>query len=222
VGKTFDPVALPKHPTPATPPAVESAPTETALPAPVTTPPAPRPRRAAEAPVEVAAPVLAPEPAQAAGPPPEPAPAPAPEPAPEPPAPTPPPQEPPPPPPAPEPPPAAAAKASIGQGDSGAVFAMSVPNDPAENPQPDVDVTVGSTPLVGDAPPSDGTGVDVTVSPTTALRDLGTALRHFHTASARASAYPGLQSEIETRGSGGVPRHDSGSSGLWVAPPGGP
>jgi RNA polymerase sigma factor (sigma-70 family) len=221
VGKTFDPVALPKHPTPATPPAVPSpdvaaAPTETALP-PVTTPtPAPRPRRAAEAPVELAAPVLTPTPApsQAAAPPPEPAPAPAPapEPAPEPPAPTPPPQEPPPPPPAPEPPPAAAAKASVGQGDTGAVFAMSVPNDPADNPQPDVDVTVGSTPLVGDAPPSDGTGVDVTVSPTTALRDLGTALRHFHTASARAAAFPGLQPEIES----------FAGSVLWVAPPGGP
>ncbi|HEV8623886.1 MAG TPA: sigma-70 family RNA polymerase sigma factor [Acidimicrobiia bacterium] len=243
VGKTFDPVALPKHPTPASPPAVESAPTETALPAPVTTPaPAPRPRRAAEAPVELAAPVLTPAPSQAASPPPEPAPAPAPEPTPEPPAPTPPPEAPPPPPPpAPEPPPAAAAKASVGQGDTGAVFAMSVPNDPAQNPQPDVDVTVGSTPLVGDAPPSDGTGVDVTVSPTTRLRRAMEGVRHrlaregssvrpvpdgpavgFHTAAARAAAFPGLQPEIETRGSGGAPRNDSSGSGLWVAPPGGP
>jgi RNA polymerase sigma factor (sigma-70 family) len=174
VGKTYDPVAIPKHPAPATPPAV-SAPTEEALPAPVT--PAPTPsRRAAKAPVEIAAPVLAPvtpAPAQAASPAPEPAPAPgpAPEPAPEPaPPPAPPPEQPPPPPPpAPTPPPAAAGKASVGEGENGAVFALAVPNNPAENPQPDVDVTVGSTPLVGDAPPSEGTGVDVSVSPTTAL-----------------------------------------------------
>ncbi len=210
VGKTFDPVALPKHPTPPTPPAVEAAPTETALPAPVTAPtPKLKPRKAAEAPVELAAPVLAPEPTQAASPAPEPAPAPAPapEPAPEPPAPTPPPQEPPAPPPAPEPPPAAAAKASLGEGDTGAVFAMSVPNDPQENPQPDVDVTVGSTPLVGDAPPSDGTDVDVAVSPETALRDLP----HFHTAAARAAAFPGLQPEIES----------FASSEFWAQPTGG-
>ena len=223
VGKTFDPVALPKHPTPASPPAVESVPTETALPAPVTAPtPKPRTRKAAEVPVQLAAPVLTPEPAptQAAAPAPEPAPAPAPapEPAPEPPAPTPPPEEQPPPPPAPEPPPAAAAKTSVGEGDAGAVFAMSVPNDPAENPQPDVDITVGSTPLVGDAPPSEGTDVDVTVSPETSLREL----RHFHTASARAAAFPGLQPEIETRGSGGVPRNDSSGSGFGFSPPGGP
>jgi RNA polymerase sigma factor (sigma-70 family) len=177
IGKTFDPVALPKRPTPPAPPVVE-APTEEALPAPVTTPtPAPRPRRAAEAPVELAAPVLAPEPAQAAAPAPEPAPAPVPAPAapaPEPqPAPQPPVEPPPAPPPAPEPPPAAAAEASVGEGDAGAVFAMSVPNDPEENPEPDVDVTVGSTPLIGDAPPSAGTNVDVTVSPQTALEELG-------------------------------------------------
>ncbi len=210
IGKTFDPVALPKRPTPPAPPAVE-APTEEALPAPVTTPaPAPRSRRAAEAPVELAAPVLTtPEPAQAAAPPPEAAPEPAPEPAPAP-APEPqpepqPPVEPPPPPPAPEPPPAAAAKASVGEGDSGAVFAMSIPNDPEENPQPDVDVTAGSTPLVGDAPPSEGTGVDITVSPQTALEELGE-----------------VQSQIETQGSGGVPRETSGGAGLSLSPPGGP
>jgi RNA polymerase sigma factor (sigma-70 family) len=182
IGKTFDPVALPKRPSPPAPPVVPApdvtAPTEEALPAPVTTPtPAPRTRRAADVPVELAAPVLAPEPAQAAAPPPEPAPAPAPAPAPEPqPAPQPPVEPPPPSPPAPEPPPAAAAEASVGEGDTGAVFAMSVPNDPEENPEPDVDVTVGSTPLVGDAPPSEGTNVDVTVSPQTALEDLGAAL----------------------------------------------
>jgi hypothetical protein len=61
-----------------------------------------------------------------------------------------------------------------------------VPNDPAENPQPDVDVTVGSTPLVGDAPPSEGTGVDVTVSPTT------TALHRIFRASERHAVLEGL------------------------------
>jgi RNA polymerase sigma factor (sigma-70 family) len=216
IGKTFDPVALPKRPPPAPPVAPSpdvTAPTEEALPAPVTPAPAPRPRRAAEAPVEVAAPVLAPEPAQAVAPAPEPAPtpAPAPEPAPEPPpAPQPPTEPPPPPPPAPEQPSAAAAKASVGEGESGAVFAMSVPDDPAENPQPDVDITVGRDPVVGDAPPSEGTGVDVTVSPTTALEELlGSgqaqpvleacgARQHFHTASARAAACPQLQPEVES------------------------
>ena len=219
VGKTFDPVALPKRPTPPPPPPavpspdVTAAPTEEALPTP-TPKPKPRTRRAAEAPVELAAPVLTPEPTQAPAPAPEPAPAPAPAPVPEPqPAPTPPPVEPPPPPPpAPEPPPAAAAKASVGEGDTGAVFAMSVPNDPAENPEPDVDVTVGSTPLVGDAPPSEGTGVDITLSPTTSLEEARTVLDHFHTAAARAAAFPGLQPEVES----------FSGSGLWEAPPGGP
>jgi hypothetical protein len=96
---------------------------------------------------------------------------------------------------------------------------MSVPNDPAENPEPDVDVTVGSTPLVGDAPPSDGTGVDVTVSPETGQRELRRAfeqlqsagLRHFHTAAARAAAFPGLP-EIES----------FAASAVWLSPPGGP
>lgn len=237
IGKTFDPVALPKRPTPPTPPpAAESAPTGEALPTPVTTPtPAPRPRRAAEAPVELAAPVLTPEPAQASAPPPGPAPAPGSEPAPEPqPSPTPPPAEPPPPPPpppAPEPPPAAAAEASVGEGDAGAVVAMSVPNDPEENPEPDVDVTVGSTPLVGDAPPSEGTNVDVTVSPQTRLRRAAETVRDrheleglpdrlvldrpgsgFHTAAARAASFPGLQPDVES-----FP-----GTGLVLSPPGGP
>jgi hypothetical protein len=106
---------------------------------------------------------------------------------------------------------------------------MSVPNDPANNPQPDVDVTAGRTPLVGDAPPSDGTDVSVSVAPTTALMRAAKAMRHrlglegseveptraqrlhrvvaapengpaasFHTASARAAAFPGLQPEIES------------------------
>jgi RNA polymerase sigma factor (sigma-70 family) len=211
VGKTFDPVAIPKHPGPAAPPVV-SPPIGEAAPAAPTTPApaAPSPRKASTAPVEVAAPVLAPTPAptQAAAPAPEPAPAPAPAPAPEPaPAPTPPPEQtpPPPPPPAPTPPPAAAAKASVGQGDQGAVFAMSVPNDPQQNPQPDVDITVGRTPLVGDAPPSDGTDVSVTVSPTTALQ-------HFHTAAARAAAFPGAQPDVES----------FAASAGQLAPPGGP
>jgi hypothetical protein len=233
VGKTFDPVAIPKHPGPGTPPAVGSAPTEVAAPAPVTAPtPAPSSRRASHAPVELAAPAAPtpkPQPTQSASPPPETTPAPAPAPAPEPaPAPAPPPQQPPPPPaPTPAPPPAAAAKASLGQGDTGAVVAMSVPNDPANNPQPDVDLTVGSTPIIGNAPPSDGTGVDVSVAPTTGLTQAAEALRHrlalegssgdlgaprhFHTASARAAAFPGLQSEIES----------FVATGLGAGPPGG-
>jgi hypothetical protein len=123
---------------------------------------------------------------------------------------------------------------------------MSVPEDPQENPQPDVDVTVGSTPLVGDAPPSEGTDVDVAVSPTTALERIrrGTN-RHaslegsvrervgsspplpasagidsraagFHTAAARAAAHPGLQSEVESFGG------PSAAAGLVMHPPGGP
>ena len=218
LGKTFDPVALPKHPAaptaPTTPP---PGPTEVAAPAPVTTP-APASttpshhRQPAQAPVETLAPAPASQPSQAASPPPEAAPAPAPEPAPSPaPAPPPPsPQPPPPPPPAPAPTSAAAAKASVGQGDSGAVVAMSVPNDPAKNPQPDVDLTVGKNQVVGDAPPSDGTGVSVSVTPTVqTATDMaralveGSAFRtgalpHFHTASARAAAFPGLQPEIES------------------------
>src|SRR5581483_6061959 len=61
VGKTYDPVAIPKHPAPATPPAVPApVPTEEAPPAPVTTPAPATPKKAPKAPVEVAAPVLAP------------------------------------------------------------------------------------------------------------------------------------------------------------------
>jgi RNA polymerase sigma factor (sigma-70 family) len=245
IGKTFDPVALPKRPA-AAPPAVGSAPSEVAAPAPVPVPvpkAAPRSRPAAEAPVELAAPPLQPQPQpqEAASPPPEtaPAPAPAPEPAP---APAPPPEQPPTPP---APPPAAAARGSVGQGDTGAVVAMSVPNDPAQNPQPDVDVTVGQTPLVGDAPPSDGTGADISVAPPTArLLRAAEALRHraeleasrprptrairmhrverasedgpaasFHTASARAAAFPGLQPEIESSApTGGQPGHSGTGS----------
>jgi hypothetical protein len=123
---------------------------------------------------------------------------------------------------------------------------MSVPNDPQENPQPDVDVTVGRTPLVGDAPPSDGTDVDVTVAPTTGLGQVaktlsrrlaleGSSVRRvhtdrflhagarpdvpglgLHTASARAASFPGLQSEVETLGLGG------GGVAASGAPPGGP
>ena len=173
VGKTFDPVALPKRPTPSTPPAAESAPAEVAAPAAGRGPgppvhPArpedrgrrPRPRAAARA-DRRRQPRPRVGPRSGPGPGPDPGPGARAEP---PPAPTAPPPE-PPAPPAPEPPPAAATRASAGEGDTGAVFAMSVPNDPQENPQPDVDVTVGSTPLVGDAPPSDGTDVDASVNP---------------------------------------------------------
>ena len=171
----------------------------------------------------MAAPVLTPQPERtsAASPAPEsaPAPAPAPEPAPAPPAepapaPAPPPE--PPAPPAPEPPPAAATRASAGEGDTGAVFAMSVPNDPQENPQPDVDVTVGSTPLVGDAPPSDGTDVDASVNPTTALERARRAAHHHPVvetlrrerlgSSPPLPASSGMSSAFSARGFGGVPR----------------
>jgi RNA polymerase sigma factor (sigma-70 family) len=246
VGKTFDPLAIPKHPAPATPPAATPAPapSEVAAPAPVTAPsPASTPRqrrRSTQAPVELAAPVAPqPQPAQAASPPPGTTPAPAPE---QPPTPAPPPEQPPPPPPPPPAPAptAAAAKASVGQGDTGAVAAFSVPSDPANNPQPDVDLTVGRNQIVGDAPPSDGTGVSVSVTPTTKLAwEAARAVKHrlglegswlgrvdradqvavpaatphhFHTASARAAAFPGLQPEIESFGGGGFP----------LAPPGGP
>jgi hypothetical protein len=92
---------------------------------------------------------------------------------------------------------------------------MAVPNDPANNPQPDVDLTVGNNQVVGDAPPSDGTGVSVSVTPSVqtaadtaraVLEGSGLrteALRHFHTASARAAAFPGLQPEIESFGARG-------------------
>jgi RNA polymerase sigma factor (sigma-70 family) len=247
LGKTFDPVAIPKHPSPATPPTAAPAPTEVAAPAPPSAPaPAPHPRtRKAAGPVELAAPAPAPapqpQPSQAAAPPPEPGPAPAPAPQPAPP-PTPPP--PPPPPPAPAPQPAAAARASVGQGDTGAVVAMSVPNQPTQNPQPTVDVTVGRTPIIGNAPPSNGTGVDITIAPTTPLHRALRSVRHraevegwaprltraqrlhrvvpasedgpgaaFHTASARAAAFPGLQPEIESF----APTVLSGAG-----PPGGP
>ena len=161
VGKTLDPVAIPKHSSPATPPSDESAPTEEALPPPVPTPTASPPsRRATQAPARLDAPVLAPQPQLVE------APSPGPEPAP---TLTPPPEQ-APPPPTPTPPPAVAAvKISVGEGDRGVVVALSIPREPAENPRPDVDVTVGRTPLVGNAAPSDGTGVDVSLAPTTAL-----------------------------------------------------
>jgi RNA polymerase sigma factor (sigma-70 family) len=242
VGKTFDPLAIPKHPAPpsAAPTAPAPGPTEVAAPAPAATPTPARHRKSAQAPVEVAAPVAppaaTPAPAQSASPPPQAPPAPAPTPQP-PPAPAPQPQQPPPPPPPPPAPQptAAAGKASIGQGDNGAVVAFGVPNNPAQNPQPDVDVTVGRNPVIGNAPPSDGTGVSVSVTPSvqtfeawvratkhrlalegSTVRPVDRApVRHFHTASARAAAFPGLQPEIESfRG--------RTLRTLWTGPPGGP
>jgi RNA polymerase sigma factor (sigma-70 family) len=157
-GKGFDPLAIPKAP--AGQPVTE-APTELAAPAvPTSDAPAPAPaprRRPAPAPApvpagdvtEVAAPAL-PSPSVA------PAPAPEPEPSPPPPAPT------PPVPPTPERPPALAAAASVGEGPNGAVVGVSVPERVSPgNPQPDVDLTVGTTPLLGDAPPSKGNDVSV-------------------------------------------------------------
>ncbi|MGH8974415.1 MAG: hypothetical protein ACRD0C_14590, partial [Acidimicrobiia bacterium] len=87
--------------------------------------------------------------------------APAPTPEPESPAPTAP-APPPPVPPAPQRPPALSAAASLGEGDTGVVLAMAVPERVSPgNPQPDVDFTVGNTPVLGDAPPSKGNDVSV-------------------------------------------------------------
>ena len=151
-GKGFDPLAIPKVPA-AVPPLTE-APVELAAPAvpAAEVPAAPVARRlpvpaASPAPTsdvtEVAAPAL-PPPSMAPAPPTGPEP-------PVPPAPT------PPVPPAPERPPAVAAAASLGQGATGVVVGFSVPErvSPGQ-PQPDVDVTVGTTPVLGDAPPSEG------------------------------------------------------------------
>jgi hypothetical protein len=80
---------------------------------------------------------------------------------------------------------------------------MSVPNDPEENPQPDVDVTVGSTQLIGDAPPSDGTDVDVTVSPQTALEEILGSV----------DSEAGSEPVLETCGSG----HDFHTAPAWGA-----
>jgi RNA polymerase sigma factor (sigma-70 family) len=156
-GKGFDPLAVPK--TPAAQPVTE-APVELAGPAvPAPEAAAPSPRRvpipaASPTPAgdvtEVAAPFLPPsETAPAPAPPPE-------TPAPTPPAPA------PPVPPAPERPPALAAAASIGEGANGAVVGFSVPDRVSPgDPQPDVDLTVGTTPVLGDASPSKGTSVDL-------------------------------------------------------------
>ena len=48
----------------------------------------------------------------------------------------------------------AAASASVGEGEGGAVAGVGL-----GGAQPEVDLTVGSNPLVGDAPPSQGTGI---------------------------------------------------------------
>ncbi len=164
VGKTLGPVAIPKHSSPATPPPVESAPIEEALPLSVPTPMAtPSSRRPTHGPARLDAPVLAPQPQLVQ----------APSPGAEPTLTVTPPTEQASPPPTPTPPPAVAAvRISVGDGDSGAVVALSIPSEPAENPRPDVDVTVGRTPLVGDAPPSNGTHVDVSLAPAAALFSL--------------------------------------------------
>jgi hypothetical protein len=165
VGETLDPVAIPKHSSPATPPPDGSAATEEALAPPVPTPTATPPsRRVTPAPVPRHAPALAPQPHLVETPSPGPEPAP---------ALTPPPEQAPPPSTSTPPPAAAGAvKISVGKGDSGVVVALSIPNEPAENSRPDADVTVGRTPIVGDAPPSDGTGVDLSLAPATALFSL--------------------------------------------------
>ncbi len=48
----------------------------------------------------------------------------------------------------------AAASASVGEGEGGAVAGIGL-----GGAQPEVDLTIGSNPLVGDAPPSQGTGI---------------------------------------------------------------
>lgn len=48
----------------------------------------------------------------------------------------------------------AAASASVGEGEGGAVAGIGL-----GGAQPEVDLTVGTNPLVGDAPPSQGTGI---------------------------------------------------------------
>ena len=164
VGRTLDRVALPKHSSPATPPADGSTAAKEAFPPPVPTPTAMPPSgRATPAAVRRDAPVVEPrhQLVEARSPEPQPAPT----------VTSPPEQAPPPPPPSP-PPAFAAVKISVGEGDSGAVIALSIPSEPAKNPRPDVDVTVGRMPLLGDAPPTDGTGVDTSLAPTTALSSL--------------------------------------------------
>jgi hypothetical protein len=119
------------------------------------------------------------------------------------------------------------------------VFALGVPNDPTKNPQPEIDLTVGRNPVIGNAPPSDGTGVSVSVTPSVqTVRQAVRAIRHrlqlegslldradgpgraagrphFHTASARAAAFPGLQPEIDSFAGHPLPTP-------WAGPPGGP
>jgi hypothetical protein len=62
------------------------------------------------------------------------------------------------PPPPPPPPPLAQAKASVGSGATGLALGAGLqPN----NPQPDLDLTLGTTPVIGDAPPAEGTNASV-------------------------------------------------------------
>jgi RNA polymerase sigma factor (sigma-70 family) len=88
----------------------------------------------------------------------EPAPGPPPQPTGPPPAESPPPADPGTPPPPPPPPPLAQAKASIGSGATGLVLGAGL--QPG-NPQPDLDLTLGTTPVIGDAPPAEGTNASV-------------------------------------------------------------
>jgi RNA polymerase sigma factor (sigma-70 family) len=157
LGKDFDPLAIPKIPTATpTPPGLPAGPNEVAAPLapaapkPTTVPPRRRPQQSTPAPVQAAAPSPTP-PAPPAPPSPNESAAPAPAPAP-PPSPAPTPAPPPPPPPE----PTVFAAASVGQGPTGAVVGLTQPQG---NSQPQVDITVGNTPLVGNAAPSKGTSV---------------------------------------------------------------
>jgi RNA polymerase sigma factor (sigma-70 family) len=164
-GRDAGPLAIPRTtppntalPPPASAPAPEvqnelAAPPVAATPAPSTSTSTPR-ARTSRTPVPVATPAPAPAPRSKPSPTPRPAESPSP-------APTPPPAEQPPTPPtppAPAPEPLIFAAASLGQGDQGAVLGAAIPPDKL---QPKVDVTVGTTPLLGDAPPSEGTSIDL-------------------------------------------------------------
>lgn len=69
------------------------------------------------------------------------------------------------PPPASEPSPLLGAGATVGEGVSGAAAHVALPHTVTDgNPQPDIDITVGRTQVIGNAPPSNGTSFEVSGS----------------------------------------------------------
>ena len=69
------------------------------------------------------------------------------------------------PPQAPEPSPLLGAGATVGEGVNGAAAHVALPHAAtSDNPQPDVDITIGRTQVIGDAPPSNGTSFEVSGS----------------------------------------------------------